>query len=238
MAEIRLNEFGQHIGPNMADWVPRIKPPAENLVGIYCSLEPLDPDRHVPDLWEAYSASDASQWTYLFADFPGSEAGLYELYSASCQRSDYILYAVINRSTGKAVGTLAFMNMNFQNGDIEIGSVNLSAQLKRTCHSTEAVFLMISRALDDLGYRRVTWKCDSLNKASCDAAIRYGFSFEGTFRNHMVLKSRSRDTCWYSIIDEEWAPRREAFKAWLDASNFDAQGQQIKRLSDFMPTNQ
>lgn len=235
MAENRQNEFGQWVGKSLPDWTPREVPPAKIMQGKYCRLEPMDPERHTPELWEAYKDTDASQWTYLLTECPSSEAQLKEIYTTSNQRKDYYLYTVISGATGKAVGTMAFMNMNYQNGDVELGSVNLSAQLKKTRQSTEAIYMMISRMLDDLGYRRVTWKCDNLNEQSKAAALRYGFTFEGIFRNHMVTKSRTRTTAWFSIIQEEWETVKAAFNAWLDDSNFDENGNQRKRILDFMP---
>lgn len=236
MAENRQNEFGQWIGKSLPDWTPREAPAAQVMEGKYCTLEPMDPERHAQDLWEAYRATDESQWTYLLTECPSSAEALKEIYTVSNQRKDYHLYTVISRATGKAVGTMAFMNMNFQNGDVELGSVNLSAQLKKTRQSTEAIYLMISRMLDDLGYRRVTWKCDNLNEHSKAAALRYGFTFEGIFRNHMVTKARTRTTAWFSIIQEEWPVIKTAFHNWLHESNFDDAGNQIKRISDFMPS--
>jgi RimJ/RimL family protein N-acetyltransferase len=236
MSSTHENEFGQPIGPSMAEWTPRELPAPIVMKGKYCNLEPFDLDRHVHDLWEAFSVSDASQWTYLFAEHSDSEEALYKTYADVVNMPNYILYAIISGATGKAVGTMAFMNINLKNGDIEIGSINLSAQLKKSCSSTEAIYMMISRALDDYGYRRMTWKCNSLNAASRSAANRYGFTFEGLFRNHMVLKGRSRDTAWFSITQEEWPARKVAYETWLDTSNFDPQtGQQKQRLSELMP---
>lgn len=235
MAAVETNEFGQPVGPNMSGWVPRIKPPPIVLQGKYCSLEPLDPDRHTHELWQAYSLGDAREWTYLFAEAPPSEEALYQLYSDICKRIDTVPYVIISGSSKTAVGTINYMNMNFQSGDIEIGSINLSLSLKKTSMSTEAIYLMISRAMDDLGYRRMVWKCNSLNEASRRAAKRYGFTFEGIFRNHMILKGRSRDTAWFSITDYEWPERKAAFELWLAPSNFDNSGTQIRSLSEFMP---
>ncbi|HET9578546.1 MAG TPA: GNAT family protein, partial [Usitatibacter sp.] len=113
--------------------------------------------------------------------------------------------------------------------------LNFSPLLQRTAAATEAIFLMLRRAFDELGYRRVEWKCDSLNAPSRAAALRFGFAFEGLFRQAVVYKGRSRDTAWYSIIDREWPARRAAFERWLDAGNFDEAGRQRARLAAFMP---
>ena len=237
MASTRQNEFAQTIGADLSDWVPRVKPSPIVLQGKYCHLEPLHPERHTHDLWEAYSQSDAREWTYLLADPPATEEALYQLYSDTCKREDYVPYTIISGKTSKAVGTISYMNISLQNGDIEIGSINLSIHLKKTNMSTEAIYLMISRAMDDLGYRRMVWKCDSLNEASRRAAKRYGFAFEGVFRNHMVLKGRTRDTAWFSITDYEWPERKAAFESWLSPANFDASGAQLRPLSDYMPVS-
>lgn len=236
MATTRTNEHGQIVGGSMSEWAPRVKPQPVVITGRYVTMEPLDAEKHTPQLWEAFAVGSPADWTYLFAEAPATEADLLALYRTTCAREDVIPYVIVDGTSGKAVGTISFMNVNLQNGDVEIGSINLSHQLRKTRQSTEAIYLMISRVMDDLGYRRITWKCDALNKASRQAAARYGFVFEGLFRNHMVLKGRTRDTAWFSITDYEWIDVRKAYNTWLDPANFDSNGQQIKRLSDVMPT--
>ncbi|ONQ53145.1 GNAT family N-acetyltransferase, partial [Burkholderia cenocepacia] len=133
-------------------------------------------------------------------------------------------YTVIDRATGRAVGTLALMRIDPANGVIEVGSVTFSPLLKRTPVSTEAQFLLMKYAFDTLGYRRYEWKCDDLNAPSRKAAARLGFRYEGTFRQAIVYRGRNRDTAWFSIIDGEWPDVRAAFEAWLAPENFDAEG--------------
>lgn len=235
MAANRLNEFNQPIGAALPDWTPPVKPPATPITGAYCTLQPLDPTAHSKDLWAAFGQSDARQWTYLLSDAPKSEDELHNLYQEIVGRADYATYAIVSNKTGKPVGTASYLNIVPKNGDIEIGNLNFSASLKKTCQSTETIYVMLKRALDELGYRRVVWKCDSLNEASRNAALRFGFTFEGIHRNHMVIKGRSRNTAWFSITDTEWPAIRDTFNAWLDPANFDEQGAQKKRLADLMP---
>jgi RimJ/RimL family protein N-acetyltransferase len=141
-------------------------------------------------------------------------------------------YAVIDLATAKPVGTLSLMRIDPANGVIEVGHVTYSPRLKRTRKATEAMFLLLGEVFDKLGYRRFEWKCDSLNEPSRRAAQRYGFTFEGIFRQAIVYRERNRDTAWFSIIDSEWPALRSGYQRWLDAGNFDAQGQQVERLAD------
>lgn len=230
------NEFGQPVGHPLPNWRPREWPAPIVLEGKHVRMEPLVPSQHASDLWAAYSVSDASHWTWLFAEYPGNEAGFLAYLESYCKRVDIVPYAIISQTTNKALGMMVYMSISLEFGDIEIGNVNLSEQLKRSRLSTEALFLLLKHAFDALQYRRVVWKCDALNAASRKAAVRYGFRFEGVFRRHMVRKGRSRDSAWYAMTEDEWPSIKSAFESWLDDSNFDADtGQQIKRLSDFMP---
>ena len=139
---------------------------------------------------------------------------------------------MVDRTTGKAVGTLALMRMDPGNGVIEVGHVTFSPKLQRTALSTEAQYLLMRRVFDELGYRRYEWKCDSLNAPSRATAQRLGFQFEGIFRQAVVYKGRTRDTAWFSIIDSEWPARRAAFERWLAPENFDENGVQRRRLGE------
>src|SRR5207237_109447 len=146
------------------------------------------------------------------------------------QADDPLHYAVVDLRSGTAVGTLSLMRQDPSNGVVEVGNIAFSPLLKQTPVSTEAQFLLMSYAFDELGYRRYEWKCDSLNAPSRRAAQRLGFTFEGIFRQAVVYKQRSRDTAWFSVIDREWPALRAAFDAWLTPGNFDAQGEQRTRL--------
>ena len=227
------NEYGQPIGAPVPGWSRRPVPGAVTLEGTYCRLEPLDVARHGHDLYAAYRAApDGRDWTYLSVG-PFAEAQDYLRHLEAAARSEDPRHlAVIERKTGKAVGTLALMRMDPTNGVIEVGFVTFSPLLKRTPISTEAQYLLMAHVFDELGYRRYEWKCDSLNAPSRAAAERLGFKFEGIFRQATVYKGRNRDTAWFSILDTEWPAQKQAFQAWLAAENFDEQGQQRKSLGD------
>lgn len=212
------------------DWSPALLPEARTLEGRYARLERIDAARHAADIWQAVAGHDAI-WTYLgygpFAD----EAALAAFLQTRQPANDPALYAFVNKDTGKAVGWGAYLRITPLDGVIEIGHLLFSPSLQRTRLATEGIRLLLGQAFDTLGYRRVEWKCNALNAASRRAAQRYGFTYEGTFRQHMVLKGRNRDTAWFSILDGDWPAIRARFDAWLDPANFDAQGQQIKALS-------
>ena len=231
----RLNEFQQPIGAALPGWQGAQLPGAQPLVGRYCRLERIDVERHAADLYEAYrDAPDARDWTYLFAG-PFDTFEAYRTYlTAAAKLADPMHHAVIDSASGKAVGTLALMRIDAPNGVIEIGSVTYSPRMKRTRISTEAMSLLMRYVFEELGYRRFEWKCDSLNAPSRTAALRYGFKFEGIFRQAVVTRQRNRDTAWYSILDSEYPTLKAAYSQWLDASNFDAQGKQIRRLADLI----
>ena len=144
-----------------------------------------------------------------------------------------MFHAIIDRETGKAVGVASFMRMDPANGVIEVGHIHYAPVMRRTPAGTEAMFLMMRRAFDELGYRRYEWKCDSLNAPSRRAAERYGFTFEGIFRQAVIYKKRNRDTAWFAIIDRDWPAIKRAFEQWLDPANFDASGRQKRQLADF-----
>jgi len=228
-----VNHLGQPIGFPVADWRPRERPPTTPMQGRYCRVEPLDAERHCAPLYDAYSADrDGRMWTYLpwgpyagFAEFrAATEAGL--------QREHFVTYAVIDAASDAAVGVASYLNINPAAGSIEVGGIAYSPALQRRPAGTEAMFLMMRRAFDELGYRRYEWKCNALNAPSRSAALRYGFRFEGIFRQADVVKGRNRDTAWFSITDGEWPAVKAAFEHWLDPANFTADGAQLQRLSE------
>jgi RimJ/RimL family protein N-acetyltransferase len=230
----RLNEYGQSIGPLVPDWTARALPPRRPLEGRYCTLEPLDAARHADDLYAAYAqAPDGRDWTYLFVERPGELAATRAHVERAAQTADPMHFAVIDGQSGRAVGTLALMRVDPTHGAIEVGSVTFSPLLKQTPMSTEAQYLLMKLAFDELGYRRYEWKCDNFNEPSKRAAHRLGFQFEGIFRQAVVYKGRSRDTAWFSITDGEWPVLRTAFERWLSPENFDAQGKQRMALDRF-----
>lgn len=228
-----INQFGQPIGEPLTDWTARPRPVDVMLEGVFCCLEPLDVERHTTDLYAAYSsAPDQRDWTYLSTGPFHNEAEYRQFAENASQSSDPKHYAVIDCTTGKAVGTLALMRIDPGNGVIEVGHVAFSPLLKQCPASTEAQFLLMQYVFEKLQYRRYEWKCDSLNAPSRKAAERLGFRFEGIFRQAVVYKGRTRDTAWYSIIDQEWPALKKAFLAWLSASNFDSTGRQRKSLAE------
>ncbi|WP_233887443.1 GNAT family N-acetyltransferase [Paraburkholderia flagellata] len=228
----RLNEYQQPIGDPVTGWQPRERPARVTIEGQFCRIEPIDLDRHAADLYEAYgTALDGRDWTYLFAE-PFTDFATFREYLAKAAASgDPFHYAVIDRASGKAVGTFALMRIEPVHGVIEVGSVTFSPRLKQTPVSTEAQYLLMRYVFDDLGYRRYEWKCDSLNAPSRKTALRLGFQFEGIFRQAIVYKGRNRDTAWFAIIDQDWPLVKAAFEKWLSAENFDADGKQRASLS-------
>ncbi|MFM0592405.1 GNAT family N-acetyltransferase [Paraburkholderia dilworthii] len=230
--EPRHNEFEQPIGVPVLDWKGAEAPGRAPLTGRYCRIEPVDVERHAADLYDAYSsAADARDWTYLNVGPFDSLAAYREHLTRMAASPDPLHHTVIDLATGKAVGTLALMRIDRVNGVIEVGHVTYSPRLKQTRIATDAMFLVMTQIFDVLGYRRFEWKCDSLNAPSRAAALRYGFTFEGIFRQAIVYHQRNRDTAWFSVIDGEWPALRASYARWLDAGNFDAQGKQIERLA-------
>ena len=226
------NELGQPVGAPLPDWSPRPLPPRVALDGRYCCVEPINPERHAEDLFEAFSKSDPNIWTYL-PDYMGPYSSFsdWQQWIASTVSSDDPLWhAIIDKESGRAVGLAAYLRIDRTSGVIEVGGLNYSMGLQRKPGATEAMYLMMRRVFDELGYRRYEWKCDSLNERSRAAAERLGFQYEGIFRQHMAYRGRNRDTAWFSIIDKDWPDARKAFENWLDAQNFDAHGRQRASL--------
>ena len=237
MTEPHSNEFGQPVGAPLPQWSPRPLPPRTAMHGRFCRVEPLDVDRHAAELFDANSEDrDGRNWTYLpygpFASFD-----LYRDYlAAAATRGDPLVHAIIDQASGRAVGVASLMRIEAATGVIEVGGINYSPRLQRRPAATEAMYLLMRRVFDELGYRRYEWKCDQLNAPSRAAALRLGFRYEGLFRQATVYKGRNRDTTWFSIIDSEWPTLRRAFEAWLDPGNFDAAGRQRRKLESFRPT--
>ncbi|MEM6049860.1 GNAT family protein [Erwinia sp. P7711] len=228
----RVNKYQQPIGEAIEEWSVRPRPERVVLSGRFCRLEPLESEKHFNDLYEAYGkAPDGRDWTYMFTGPFEDENQFRGHLNAAATSSDAVHFAVIDLKNSRAVGTLALMRIEPVHGVMEVGHVTFSPALKRTPLSTEAHFLLMTYAFDRLGYRRYEWKCDSLNAPSRKAAERLGFTFEGIFRQALIYKGRTRDTAWFSIIDSEWQTLRTGFERWLSAGNFDADGQQIQRLS-------
>ena len=194
-------------------------------------LEPLDAQLHAADIWDAVNGHD-EVWQWLFDGPYASPADLSRDIAEKESAQDRIFFAVISSEIGAAAGDASFMRMEPAHGVIEVGNILLSPSLQRTTAATEAMYLMARHVFDDLGYRRYEWKCNAENQPSRRAALRLGFTFEGIFRQHMVVKDRSRDTAWFSMLDHEWPARKRAFEVWLDPANFDDQDKQRQTLSE------
>jgi len=218
------------------DWKPAGLPKRIPLEGATVVLEPVDPARHAPGLFE--SSKDApGLWKHLaYGPFATQDVFTRWLRDRAAT-DDPLFYALVDRSAGEARGMASYLRMEPPHGVIEIGHIWFAPALQRTRQATEAIYLMARHAFDDLGYRRLEWKCDSLNGPSRRAAERFGFTYEGIFRQHMVTKGRNRDTAWYSMTDGEWPVRRAAFEAWLAPENFDLDGRQRRSLAEYRATS-
>ena len=229
----RTNTFDQPIGFPVPDWTPRALPPWTAMTGRYCRVEPVSVADHAADLYAAYTAApDGRDWTYLPTELPVDLAAYREFLTRAAADRDRLHHAIVDLATGRAVGTAALMRADPANGAIEVGYITYSPLLKRTRVGTEAMYLMMRRVFDELGYRRYEWKCDSLNAASHAAAERFGFRFEGVFRQAVVYKGRNRDTTWLSITDTEWPAVRAAFEQWLAPENFAEDERQLRGLAE------
>jgi RimJ/RimL family protein N-acetyltransferase len=237
MSQQYYSEFGQPIGVPLPNWTARPLPPRSPLEGRFCRVEPLDPKRHSADLFAANDEDPGGRnWTYLPYG-PFASLDLYRGWVETiCARADPQFHAIIDRASGRAVGVASLMRIDPAAGVIEVGGINYSPRLQRRPAATEAMYLLMRRVFDELGYRRYEWKCDSLNAPSRAAALRLGFRYEGLFRQATVYKGRSRDTAWFSIIDSEWPALRAAFESWLDPANFDADGRQRASLCSHRPS--
>ncbi|MDD0842449.1 GNAT family N-acetyltransferase [Pseudomonas sp. Gutcm_11s] len=216
---------------DLRHWQARPFPPHQVLQGRFIRLEPLSNTHHGDDLWAALQGPDPVLWDYLpygpFTERTAFDAWL----AANADSRDPQFYAVID-TQGRALGLLSYLRIAPKDGCIEIGHIAFGAAMQRTPGATEAVFLLARHAFDDLGYRRFEWKCNARNARSMRSAERFGFSYEGLFRQHMIVKGENRDTAWFAIIDGEWPACRTAFERWLAADNFDAEGRQKRRLEE------
>ena len=226
-----VNHLGQPIGCLVPNWQPPSLPARESIQGRFCRIEPLNVERHAHELFQANSLdTEGRNWTYLhYGPFNTFED--YEAWLTECQPSHDPLYFVfIDQATNHAIGLGSWPRIDQRQGTIEIGHLNFSPLMQGKSAATEAMYLLMQRAFE-LGYRRYEWKCHWLNAPSRKAAQRLGFSYEGIFRQALVVKGRNRDTAWYAIIDEEWPELKRAFQQWLDPANFVATGKQNTSLS-------
>jgi RimJ/RimL family protein N-acetyltransferase len=219
---------GQPVGAPVDD-KPAARPGPATLAGRFGHIEKLKPG-HAPALWQAVEGHDRI-WTYMPSYGPFPDAAAFAAWVAARAELDDPYSYVIVDAEGRALGIFTLMAIRPEHRVIEIGHVVYAPALQRTPLATEAQYLLARYAFETLGYRRYEWKCDALNAASNRAAKRYGFTFEGIFRQHMIGKGRSRDTAWYAMLDGEWPARKAAFERWLSANNFTADGRQKVSLS-------
>jgi RimJ/RimL family protein N-acetyltransferase len=219
---------------DLSEWTPRARPARTALEGRFVRLEPLDPQRHGDGLYAASTMQDtADRFRYLFDSPPESRAAFDAWLDKAAASEDTLHFAVIDKASGRVGGRQSLMRIEPVHGVIEIGNILWNEPVARRPAATEALYLFAAHVFDGLGYRRFEWKCDDRNEKSKRAAARFGFAFEGVFRQHMVVKGLNRDTAWFAIIDKDWPALRSAFEAWLAPENFDAEGRQRRRLEDF-----
>jgi RimJ/RimL family protein N-acetyltransferase len=224
-------ESASPIGPPV-DVSPATRPGRTTLQGRLVTLVPLDPVTHGDTLFEATHGEAGDQlWLYLF-EGPFSNRADFDAHLRRMAASeDPLFLAITDRGSGQAVGYASYMRIEPVHRVIEVGSILYTPRLQRTPHATEAMYLMARHVFEDLGYRRYEWKCNALNAPSRKAALRLGFTFEGIFRQHLIVKGRNRDTAWFSMLDSEWPARKANFERWLDSSNFGPDGRQRTTLS-------
>ncbi len=216
----------QPVGP-LVDARPAKRPERATLSGRAVTLAPLDAEKHAQALFEGANGGDKDRvWTYLF-DGPFTDAAAFKAdIAAKAQSADPLFFAILDNASGSAVGYQTLMRVEATHRVIEVGNILYTPTMQRTIGATEAQYLFARYVFDDLGYRRYEWKCNDLNAPSKRAALRFGFAFEGVFRQHVIVKGRNRDTAWFSMLDSEWPERRAAFERWLAPENFDAAGRQ------------
>ncbi len=224
---------------DLSNFSPRPVPGASSLPGRLVRLEAYQADQHAPGLAKAVGGPEnADTWTFMpFAPFPAGEAFAPAFKSVSIERG-WLPYVIIDNSSNEILGTASYMRLRPEHGSCEVGCVAFSDKLKRTAHASEAMYLMARYVFDELDYRRYEWKCHNENAASKRAAARFGFQFEGIFRNDMVMKGHSRDTAWFAMTNGDWPQIKADFETWLSPSNFDENGQQKVSLTSLQARHQ
>jgi RimJ/RimL family protein N-acetyltransferase len=223
------------LGPAV-EWTPARAPSRAPLRGAHVIVRPLDAAGDADQLYAVSHSpeGDPAIWTYLPYGPYDSAGDLREALAAAQASDDPLFFTLESTADGRPVGIASYLRITPEHGVIEIGHIWFGVPLQRTTAASEAIYLLARHAFDDLGYRRLEWKCNALNAASRRAAERFGFTFEGVFRNHMVVKGRNRDSAWYAITDAEWPAIRGAFEQWLAAGNFDAAGRQRRPLAELV----
>ena len=217
---------------DLTNWNGVPRPERITLEGRYVRLEPLDATRHSADLFASAQAPGADdRFRYLFEGPPTDIAAFTLWLDKAAASPDPQFFATIDRQTGRAEGRQALMRIDPANGVIEIGGILWGPAIARSRVTTETLYLFASYVFDTLGYRRFEWKCNNLNEPSKSAAERFGFTFEGIFRQHMVTKGQNRDTAWFAMIDADWPRLKAGYERWLSPENFDETGQQKSKLT-------
>ena len=205
------------------------RPEHKALQGRYVTLVPLKSE-HAPALYPQFHGENDHVWTFMYEAPFASEEAFQKHIDAKADSTDPLFFALIDNASGKPVGQATYMRIDHVNRVIEVGNIIFSPLLQKTPAATETMYLMAKYAFE-LGYRRYEWKCNALNEPSKRAAARFGFTYEGTFRQHLIVKGHNRDTAWFSMLDSEWPAHKAAYEAWLLPSNFDAHGQQLQSLT-------
>jgi RimJ/RimL family protein N-acetyltransferase len=217
---------------DLSNWKGVPRPERIVLEGRYARLEVVDPAKHGAQLLASAQQPGADdRFRYLFEEPPADMAALAPWLERASTSADPLFFAVIDRQTGRAEGRQSLMRIDATHGVIEIGHILWGPAIARTRVVTDALYLFATYAFDTLGYRRFEWKCHNLNEPSKRAALRFGFTFEGVFRQHMVAKGCNRDTAWFAIIDADWPGLKAGYEAWLRPENFEADGQQKSKLT-------
>jgi len=204
------------------------------LSGRFVTVCPLEPHLHGDALYrESHGDNRTELWLYLSEGPFSSQEAFSEYLARNAASRDPLFFSIVSHRSSAVVGFASFLRMEPKHRVIEVGHVLFTPTLQKTSEATEAMYLMAKHVFEDLGYRRYEWKCDALNAPSRKAAVRFGFTYEGTFRQHMIIKGRNRDTAWYSMLDHEWLRRKEMFERWLAPNNFNAVGQQLRSLAYF-----
>jgi len=230
--ESRNNALGQLVGLDLDNWQTCQPPSPEAMIGRFCRLESLDVAKHAKCLFAAFSLDlSHHNWTYLpYGPFEDLTSFIKWL-NAYSTGSDPLFYVVVNQKNGEIVGMASYLRIAPAVGAIEVGDIHFSPKMQQTPMATEAMYLMMARVFDELGYRRYEWKCDALNAPSKKAATRFGFSYEGMWRQATIYKGRNRDTTWFAMIDSDWPGIKKAYQTWLNLGNFDENGKQKTRLN-------
>ena len=218
---------------DVSNWKSKERPERVVLEGRHTRLEPFNAESHGDELYSALTLDDKDARFRYLPEYPPEARIAFQPWLEMAENSDDPMYfAVIDKITNKVEGRQTLMRINEANGVIETGHILWGGRISRTPVTTEAFYLFAKYVFDDLNYRRFEWKCNNANQPSLDAALRFGYTAEGVFRQSMVIKNKNRDTAWFSMLDHEWPAIKTMFERWLDPSNFDGEGSQIKRLQD------